>query len=100
MIGDANLLDGRQIDDAQVVMLGVDCAGFDVILDVLGQAAEQKFIGGCAGRGPHFHRLPLGSALVLGEQADLGGIEAHELRCHQLIGLAAHGAVAGLTAMS
>ena len=42
----------------------------------------------------HVHRLPFGCALVLREEPDFGRIEAHQLRGDQLVGLAAHGAVA------
>ena len=59
MIGDADLLNGRKIDDAQIEMLGLHRAGLDVIFDIFRQAAEQELIGGSAGRWPHFHRLPL-----------------------------------------
>ena len=96
MIRDADLLDGRQVDHAQVEMLGLDGAGFDVILDIFRQTAEQEFKGRCARRRPHFDRFPLRGALRLSEQAYLRSIEANELGRHQLIGLAAHGAVAGV----
>ena len=72
MIRDADFLDRRQIDDAQVVVLGLNRAGLDVILDVVGQAAEQKFIGRRAGRRLHVHLLPLGSARYCANRRTLG----------------------------
>ena len=95
MISDADLLDGRKIDHAQIVMLGFHRARFHVIFDVVGQAAEQKLVGGCAGRRQHVHLLPFRSAAVLSEQPHFGRIESEQLRGDQLVGLAAHGAIAG-----
>ena len=80
MIGDADLLDAGQVDDAQIVVLGLDRARFDVVLDIVGQAAEQELIGGRAGRRLHVHLFPLRSAAILREQPHLGRIESQELR--------------------
>ena len=95
MIGDAKLLDARKIDDFQVVMLGVDCASFDVILGIFTDSAKKEFVRRRAGRRLHVHRLPLGCAFVLRVQANFRGLESDELRCHQLVRFPANGTIAG-----
>ncbi len=88
MISDADLFHNRKIDDPQIVVLGFHRTGFDVIFDVVGQAAEQELVSGSAGRRQHVHLLPLRSAAVLSEQPDLGRIESEKLRGDYLIGVA------------
>ena len=80
MIGDADLFHDWKIDDAQIIVLRIHRAGFDVIFNVVGQAAEQELVGGGARCRQHVHLLPLRSAAVLREQPDLGRIESQELR--------------------
>ena len=62
VVGDANLLYGRNIRHANVEMAGTQRPGFDVVFDVLGQAGEENWKfdvpgWGCMGSGSHFKVL-------------------------------------------
>ena len=94
MIGDANLLDARQIYHAQLIRAALDAAGLDVILEVLRHAGDEELVGRAARFRAHLGLLPLGGAGVLGEEAHLGRGEAGEVRGDQLVAAFADRAVA------
>ena len=75
-------------------MLRVQRPGLDVILNAFGQAGEKKLKTGTARLRLHADLFPLGGALVAGEQADLVGLQADQLRGDQLVGVAADRGIA------
>src|SRR5581483_4203356 len=96
VIGDLELFDTREIDYVEAIMLGPDSAGFDVILERLRHARNQKLISGATELGPHVGLFPFGRTVVLGEHAYALGLEAFQLGADDLVRAAADNAIAGL----
>jgi hypothetical protein len=95
MISDFEFLDAGQVDHLEPVLFGTDAAGFDIIVERLGHAGDQKFIARPAELRAHVGLFPLRRAGVLGEHAHALRLKALQLRADQLIREAAHGAIAG-----
>ncbi len=87
VIGDPDLFDRGNVSDAQMKMLGLDRAGCDEILDVLGHAGEQELESGS--RRPRLHRglLPFRCAQVADVNPQLIALEAVQLGGNELIGV-------------
>src|SRR5581483_5895401 len=84
MIGGLDAFDRRQVDDAQLVGLGADAAGFDVVIERFRHASDGKGVGGATFFGAHVGLLPLGSAGVFTVNANDRRGKADQVRADDL----------------
>ena len=94
MIGDLNVLDGRQIDHVQLEGLRMNPAGFHVVFHGFRNARDHELVIGAAGLGAHFGLFPLRRAGILPKEPHGGRGEALEARMDGFVGAFAHGVVA------
>ena len=89
-VRDFDVLDGRQVDGADLKRAGFDAAGFHVILDIFRERHEQKSEAGAALLRLHGRFFPLGPAGVTSPDIRLRSGKAAQAGRDQLIGLAPH----------
>ena len=85
------------IHHVQIEVLRVQRAGLNVIFDAFRQAREEKLKSGASRLRLHGHLLPFRGALETRVEAGIIGLQAAQLGCNQLIGIAPNRGIARQT---